>query len=133
MKQLLVILLFPIAAMAQQGYIIKGNIKGLKDSTLVFLNNAAGVTVAQDYAFKGNFQLKGIAEDADMFQLGFIGNKEVVELFMGNENITVTGDAIRLRSAVVAGSKYNADYQSYVQSFTPLKDKLGNIVTKINA
>ncbi|KAI9449601.1 alkyl hydroperoxide reductase/ thiol specific antioxidant/ Mal allergen [Russula earlei] len=88
-----------MAAMAQQGYTIKGNIKGLKDSTLVFLNNSTGATVAQDYTSKGNFSLKGIASDPDMFQLGFIGNKEM----------------------------------AYLQSFNPLKERLGNIVTKINA
>ena len=133
MKKLLAIVLFPVAVMAQQGYTIKGTIKGLKDSTLVFLNNSTGATIAQDYASKGSFALKGIASDADMFQLGFIGNKEMVELFMGNENITVTGDVTHLQTVVITGSKYNTDYQAYLQSFNPLKERLGSIVNKINA
>jgi hypothetical protein len=70
MKKLLIVLLLPILSIAQKadstitkekskGYILRGNIKGLKDSTLVFLQDVQGNTVAQDYAKNGKFTLNG--------------------------------------------------------------------------
>ncbi|OIQ95156.1 thiol-disulfide oxidoreductase ResA [mine drainage metagenome] len=134
MKKFLFALMLPLSVAAQDGYTIKGNIKGLKDSTLVFLTSGAdGSMLSQDYAFNGQFNLKGKLESADIYQLNFIGKKETVDMFIGNENIVVTGEASKLKSAAVAGSKLNGDYNYYVQGFTPLKEKLGAIVPKINS
>ena len=84
MKKLLIVLLLPIISLAQKadstiakekakGYILKGNIKGLKDSTLAFLQDVQGNTVAQDYAKNGKFTLSGKSDDVSFFQLAFIG------------------------------------------------------------
>jgi peroxiredoxin len=136
MKKVLLGLLLPVAVLAQkkEGYTIKGNITGLKDSTLVFLiDGSNGNTVAQDYAFKGKFQLQGKVEDANIYQLAFIGKKETVELFMGNEAITVTGTNAKVTSAVVTGSALQNDYALYLKNFNPLKDKLNSLVGKANS
>ncbi len=134
MKKILLVLLLPLSVAAQNGYTIKGDIKGLKDSTLVFLvSGADGSTLSQDYASNGQFNLKGKIDNADIFQLNFIGKKETVDMFIGNENIVVTGEAAKLKSATVTGSKLNADYNYYVKGFLPLKEKLGAIVPKINS
>jgi len=132
MKRLLILLLLPLATLAQTGYTIKGNIKGLKDSTLVFLQNAQGNTIAQDYAQKGMFTLKGKLDDANIHLLNFIGYKDNVELYMGNETITVSGEANKLKSALILGSKLNADYAYYLQGFIPLREKLNALVASIN-
>lgn len=134
MKKILFALLLPLSIAAQNGYNIKGNIKGLKDSTLVFLlSGADGSELAQDYAFNGEFNLKGKFENADIYQLNFIGKKETVDLFIDNENVTVSGEAAKLKLLTVAGSKLNNDYLYYLQGFNPLKEKLTAIVPKINA
>ena len=132
MKKLLILLLLPIAVTAQKGFTIKGNIKGLKDSTLVFLQTAQGSTIAQDYAKNGLFSLMGKLETADLFQLSFIGYKEGIEMFMGNENINVNGEALKLKSAATTGSLINADYKIFVQGFTPISEKLGKLSNTIN-
>ncbi|MFL9484524.1 thioredoxin-like domain-containing protein [Chitinophagaceae bacterium LWZ2-11] len=133
MKKLFILMLLPIAALAQnEGFTIKGNIKGLKDSTLVFMTNSTGTTIAQDYAFNGVFTLKGKLENTDLYQLGFIGYKDVAETFMGNETVTVTGSTLKLNSPVITGAKLNPDYQLYVQRFTPLREKLNGLVGQIN-
>ena len=103
MKKLLIVLLLPIITLAQKadstaakekpkGYTLKGNIKGLKDSTLVFLQDVQGSTVAQDYAKNGKFTLNGKSDDVSFFQLAFIGTKEMTEVFLANDNVSVTGD-----------------------------------------
>ena len=134
MKKILIALLLPLSLAAQNGYNIKGNIKGLKDSTLVFLvSGSDGNTIAQDYAFKGAFSLKGKFDYADIYQLSFIGHKETVDMFIGNENITVNGESAKLKSVTVAGSKLHSDYSSYLNAFIPIKNKLSAVVPKINA
>ncbi len=132
MKKLLILLFLPMAVAAQNGFTIKGDIKGLKDSTLVFLQTAQGITIAQDYAKNGLFSLMGKLETADLFQLSFIGYKEGIEIFIGNENIIINGEALKLKSAVVAGSLINADYKIFVQGFTPISEKLGKLSNTIN-
>ena len=116
MKNFLLALLLPISLSAQTGYSIKGNIKGLKDSTLVFLvSGADGATLSQDYAFNGQFNLKGKMDNADIYLLNFIGHKETVDMFIGNENVVVTGEATKLKSVTVGGSKLHSDYAYYLQ------------------
>ena len=133
MKKLLILILLPIAVTAQKGYTIKGNIKGLKDSTLVFLQNAQGNTLAQDYAKNGLFSLAGKLEAPELFQLSFIGYKEGVELFMGNDNVAVNGEAVKLKSAAVLGSTLQVDYKSFVQGFVPMSEKIDKLAKAITA
>ena len=120
-------------AQKKDGYTINGNIRGLKDSTLVFLvdgNN--GNTVAQDYAYNGKFQLAGKMDEANIYQVGFIGKKEVIDVYFGNENLSINGEAAKLQSSIVTGSALQNDYALYLKNFNPLKDKLGATANKIN-
>jgi peroxiredoxin len=152
MKKLLIVLLLPIVSLAQKfdstvkkvqavktttteqkGYVIKGNLKGLKDSTLVFLQDVQGATVAQDYAKNGKFKLSGKSDDVNFFQLCFIGSKETTEMFLANDNVTVTGSIGDLKDASFVGSAAQTDYKNFVKGFLPINDKLGKLVAEINA
>ena len=132
MKKFLFALLLPVSVMAQKGYTIKGTIKGLKDSTLVFLQTNQGNTLAQDYAKNGVFSLAGKLEGADLYQLSFIGFKEGIELFIDNDHVIVNGEVAKLKSAAVTGSQLHADYTSFVKGFSPLSEKLGKLAGIIN-
>ena len=152
MKKLLIVLFLPIISLAQKadssaaktqvnkiippvskGYSLKGNIKGLKDSTLVFLQDVQGNMVAQDYAKNGKFTLNGKVDDISFFQLCFIGTKETTELFLGNEDVAVTGQISILKNAVFTGSVSQSDYKSFVKGFLPINEKLGKLIATINA
>ncbi len=154
MKKLLFALLLPVISMAQtsqavqktdsakvskaiplspKGFTIKGNLKGLKDSTLVFLQNVEGNMIAQDYARDGKFSLEGKSDEANFFQLGLIGTQETTEIFLANENLVVTGDVKNLKGSTFTGGVYQSDYKSYVKGFLPINDKLGKLVAEINA
>jgi peroxiredoxin len=135
MKKILIAFAFPIYAISQNadGFSISGNIKGLKDSTLVFLvASSNGTTIAQDYAFDGSFKLKGKVSEVDLYQLNFIGKNEVVDVFMGNDIVTVSAEQSQLKNAMVKGSKLQEDYSLYTKGFNPLKDKLESLAGKIN-
>ncbi|MCE3282807.1 MAG: AhpC/TSA family protein [Chitinophagaceae bacterium] len=135
MKKLILVLLFPLGIAAQDGngYTIKGNIPGLKDSTLVFLTTGTGSAVAQAYAFNGQFRLWGKVDAADVYQLGFIGYKDVVEVFLTNNDINVSGKSTALRSLTLTGSQPLKDYQEYQKQFLPLKEKLNSSATLANS
>ena len=133
-KLILFILCLPLSLVAQNSFSVKGNIKGLKDSTLVYLvRTVDGATIAQDYAYHGEFSLGGKLEVADIYQLTFSGTKEVVEIFMSNENILLNGDAAHIPSSIVTGSSLNIDFVNYNRQFNPLREKITNVVEKINA
>ena len=134
MKKLLFIVFVPLLANAQTGFSIKGNIKALKDSTLVFIANISdGNTIAQDYAMKGEFSLKGKLDYESIYKIGFIGYKEEQTVFIGNEIMTLTGDATSMKSLVLKGSKLHDDFSVYQRGFDAQKNKLDVLVKEINA
>lgn len=127
-KGILFFLLLPVLAFAQgkdAGFEIKGNIAGLKDSTLVFLlSGTDGKTVASTYASQGMFELKGKLAGADIFQLGFVNQPTRFELFIQNEPVSITGDYNDLSHAVIKASALQDDFELFKQRFNPLKDKI---------
>lgn len=131
--RLFLLLLLPVGAMAQNsGFTIKGNIAGLKDSTLVYLSGSNGGPIAQTYAKGGAFTLFGKIDNADIYQVNFIGYPDVYDLFLTNDNILITGNATAIRSAGITGSAAAQDFQQYLVQFTPLKQKLTNASALVN-
>src|SRR5688572_13893100 len=98
--RIILALLLPVASLAQadKGFTIKGNITGLKDSTLVFLASSNGNPVSQTYVSNGTFQLIGNVESDDVYQLNFIGYPDAYEIFMSNDNISITGKAATIKT-----------------------------------
>ncbi|MDB5191678.1 MAG: AhpC/TSA family protein [Segetibacter sp.] len=139
MKNLFFILLFPIVSIAQPGakkaaFTISGNIKGLPDSTFVFLSSpvASNDVKATAYSKAGKFVLTGNSEQPDLQILSFIGQKEVMELFLGAEKVAITGDVKKIPQALVTGAAYHPNYKLYQTKFGPLRDKMNTTWTAIN-
>ncbi len=135
MKKLLLSLLIPAAGFAQadQGFTITGKVTGLKDSTLVYLvNSNNGNPIAQTYASKGSFRLFGKLESPDVYQVSFIGYKDIYEVFLDNSNVNITGAATAIKKLAVTGSTVSQDFALYEKRFNPLKDKLNKNVMLAN-
>lgn len=132
--RIILALLLPVATMAQadKGFTIKGNIAGLKDSTLVFLASSNGNPVSQTYVANGSFQLIGKVESEDVYQLNFIGYPDTYEIFMSNDNINLTGNAAAIKVLNVIGNSASSDYLLYQKRFNPLKERLNANVTLAN-
>jgi len=137
MKKLVFLLFLPLFSMAQtNGLVIKGTLNGLKDSTMVFLvsPNNGGKTVATTVAKNGAFTLQTNIIDADLFQLGFSGYREGLELFLQNEAVTITGDMNSLGTAKIQGSVVQQDFMEFrEQLYMPYIDKLKNLSPAIGA
>ncbi|MBX2931329.1 MAG: AhpC/TSA family protein [Chitinophagaceae bacterium] len=135
LRKLIALLLLPFTLLAQkkESFTINGNITGLKDSTLVFLNDAAGNAISQDYAFKGKFILRGTMNEPGFAKLGFIGIQNEVEIFMYNENIAIKANVDDFdKSTVITGSSLHNDYTTYLKIFNPLKDRFNDLGARIN-
>ena len=134
MKKIIFFLLFPVTVFAQDGFVIKGDIKGLKDSTLVFISNVNdGNSIAQDYSHNGTFVLKGKFDYESVYKIGFIGYKEETTVFIGNENVTLTGNINAIDKLVVGGSKLEEDFLHYQHNMESQKTKLEALAKNINA
>ncbi len=142
MKKLLPFLLFPFFSIAQdtskstiQGdFTITGNIKGLPDSTMVFIARPGqpSAVLATAYAQKGKFNLFGKIADGDIYQLNFTGFPDQADVFLTPAKINVTGDAKTLKKLAFTGSAAQNDYQSYTARFDALKERLAKLAGVIN-
>jgi peroxiredoxin len=133
MKKLVVFFLIPFLSNAQQGFIVNGNFTNLKDSTLVFITDAQGTTIAQTNTINGKFTLEGKTNNTAYFQINFIGKPDVYELFMGNEKVNIKGDLNELKKAVAIGSKSQTEFSGFLNKFFPQNDKISKLIAVINA
>lgn len=142
MKFFFVLVFFPCLVFAQNvkssatagNFTITGNIKGLPDSTLVFLAHPGQTAdlLATGYAKNGKFNLFGKISDADIYQLSFIGFPDMAEVFLTPSNLTVSGDVKSLKKVAITGSAAQQDYQLYNSRFEVLKERLNKLVATIN-
>jgi peroxiredoxin len=142
MKQLLPFLLFPLFSFGQKindstvkgDFSITGNIKGLPDSTMVFLARPGQPSdvLATAYSQKGKFNLFGKIADEDIYQLNFIGYPNQSDVFLTPANLSVTGDVKTLKKLTYHGSVAQNDYQSYTLQFDVLKERLAKLAGIIN-
>jgi thiol-disulfide isomerase/thioredoxin len=142
MKFLLALILIPALTFAQQSvssgnagnFTVSGVIKGLKDSTMVFLARPGQTSdiLATGYSQKGKFSLFGKVAEGDVYQLSFIGYPKATEVFLTPANLTVSGDASSLGKLTVTGSAAQQDFQLYNQKFNVHKDKISKLVNIIN-
>jgi peroxiredoxin len=134
MKRLLVALLLPAIAMAQPttGFVIKGNVSGLQDNTVVSLiNGNDGQTIVSDKVVNGSFTLKGKLSDPGIFQVNF-GGKPGVDVYMYNDAVTVTGKADALNALSVKGSFLQEDFDAFKVEFIPYIERLKGLAAVIN-
>lgn len=141
MNKFWLFLLFPVYSICQSNqavnennFAIAGNIKGLRDSTLVFLARPGQPSdiLATGYSRKGQFNLFGKITDGDIYQLNFIGYSDQPELFLTADKLNVTGDVRSLKKLIITGSEAQKDYEAYTIKFNILKEKLNRLAALIN-
>ncbi len=146
MKKFLALLLLPFLSIAQgaqgfnlnqpqvnTGFVIKGTISGVKDSTEVVLKSANDTkAVATTKMNKGVFTLKGKLTDPDILRISFTGYQEAVDVFIGNDAVTITGELANLKNLKIKGSATQEDFQAFQSQFNPMFEGLGKLVEQIN-
>jgi thiol-disulfide isomerase/thioredoxin len=140
MKNLLLLLLFPVFTIAQKGqqpgkFVINGSITGLPDSAAVFFSRPGETNevIATAYIKKGKFSMFGSVPRPDIYQLSVVGNPNVFEMFVGNESLAISGDAAAIKKLSVEGSAFHNDFALYQTRFEGLKTSLNELAGKINS
>jgi len=117
---------FPAMMFAQNvapGYVIEGKLTSVPDNTLVILSGFSGTdTLAKAKVMKGSFVLRGRLASPDVHLITFPSIQRRVVLFMGNDNIKITGDSSNFSDVAVAGSPINYDYEEFIYHIKPLND-----------
>jgi len=127
MKQLLVcILLIPMSLLAQKTFVINGKVMGLPEASAVTLTdvNSPTDTLARGTIVNGGFQLKGSLREANLCQLNFDGAQKKAVLFIGNDQVTVSGNIEQVQQLEVKGSAVHDDFVAFQNTFNPLFRKL---------
>lgn len=140
MKHLLYILLLsPMFIRAQAGsekrFVITGQVSNLKDHSQISLsdvNNPAD-TLAKAQIEKGAFVLRGTVQEPNLYHLNLDGAQKKLMLFIGNDAITVKGDANKLQDLEVQGSPTHNDFKAFQKIFNPQFQKLTALSAQINS
>lgn len=135
MKKLIILLFLPLFGISQtnQFFLVKGNIKGIKDSTIVnLLNGNDKAILASGTVNKDVFTLKGKLSEPAILQLTFSGYQESTDMFITNEEITISGNLSEMNKLNINGSPTQRDYQQFKNEFNPYFDNLRNLVNLIN-
>jgi len=115
-------------------FTITGSVKGLKDSTQVFLASMSdGKNLAQGLSVNGKFKLHGQVEHEGLNVISFAGYNDFLTLFMANDSIAVTGDAGRLGALAIKGTAIEDDFVEYRQGYDAETGRLSELLQRINA
>ncbi len=115
----------PLLAKTQVGnpkFEISGTVEGLANASMVFLTdgNNPSDTIAKDFVKDGKFKLVGSLTEPNLYYLNFGDAKKKDLLFIGNENIQITGNINEIKSLKISGSTSNNDFINFQQTFNPL-------------
>ncbi len=138
-KYIIVAGMFIGVAHAQQkketGFRIEGHIAGLSDHSVVTLSDANKTTdtLAKSEVRNGSFVLSGRLVEPNLLVLNFESAKKKAPIFIGNESITVTGDAGNLNTLQVKGSSSELDFQAFEQEFNPFFAQINQLSQLANS
>ena len=130
------LLIIPASVFAQQkGFVVTGSMTGLPEGSLVTLSDANNPqdTLARANVSKNQFVLKGSVKDPNIYFLNFHGPQKKTFLFIGNDNVTLKGDAADVTKLDVKGSSVHSDYEAYAKQFNPLFEQLTMLTREINS
>jgi peroxiredoxin len=153
MKKWLLIGLLPLTVMAQKapkpkpgkapkvtktavaqpagGLVVNGTVQGLADGMPISLigSDGRGEVLATATVKKSKFQLKAKLPEPALYLLQ-LNPQQNIPLFVGNETITVTGDANQPSGINVKGSPLHDEFTEYSTMMQPLLEESNNIAYK---
>lgn len=135
MKKILFVLFLPVISLAQpaNGFVIRGNISGIKDNAeVMLLNGSDGKNIATEKVDKGIFTFTGKLNEPEILLIKISGNNEVIDMYLHNDAVSVSGSLSDIKNIKVKGAALQEDYAMYKEKVTPLIDKLKVYAALIN-
>ncbi|HSZ85076.1 MAG TPA: TlpA disulfide reductase family protein, partial [Puia sp.] len=120
---------------AQSQLTINGNVQGLPENSAIFMiniNNAVD-TAAKGFVQSGKFMLIGKVAEPNLYEINFPAVQKKIDLFIGNDNISITGNINELQNLKITGSPSNNDFMEFQQIFNPQILHLNKLAQTINA
>jgi thiol-disulfide isomerase/thioredoxin len=114
---------------------ITGEVAGLPDGSEVFLTDPSnpGDTLASTHAKAAKFALEGHVGEPNLFELNFGAIKKKAPLFMGNDQMQITGKVDDLGHLKTTGSPANNDFVEFQTRFSPYFTRLNAVITQANS
>ena len=122
-------MLLPVLGFSQrQSFVINGKVEGLPNGSLIFLidANSPTDTISQDHLKDGKFTLNGKISEPNLYYLNF-GLKKKDLLFIGNDEVSVSGNVDDIKTLHVTGSATNDEFISFQQTFNPLFQRYSDL------
>jgi peroxiredoxin len=132
-RWLILLLMIPLGSLAQTGFVVTGTVTGLADNSKVSINdlNNPTDTLAKGIVKNGTFVLKGTIAEPNLHQLNFAGVMKKALLFIGNDNVTITGDVKNIQDLNIKGSENHNDFVEFQTIFNPMFTKLSEMNRKL--
>jgi hypothetical protein len=130
MKQLAILLLFALTfsgcqtkTKEQAKFELKGNISGLAGGTKVYLHDYYSQPSTSDSTIvsAGTFTFKGDYPQPTELHFAIEGGEEYIAIYVENSKMTITGDAKKLKEAIIGGSKSHDGYDIYYKAYKALR------------
>jgi peroxiredoxin len=133
-SQLLLFLLFPFFAVAQDKLTITGKITGLKEGDKILLMdvNRPADTLGSATVKQGVFVLKAQLKEPTLSNL-VLSNAKNVMVFVDNSAVKVTGDLAKMDKISVTGSATHKDFNEFQKVFNPLFEKVVKMNQRMQA
>jgi thiol-disulfide isomerase/thioredoxin len=134
-----VMLAFPVWGLGQQAaapqFAITGRMQGLQEGSKVFLTdlNNPRDTVARSKVTGGQFVLTGHVAEPNLYEVNFDAAKKKTPLFMGNDQMNMTGTVDDMAQIKTTGSASQDDFMEFQARFNPYFNRLSALVNAINA
>jgi peroxiredoxin len=124
----LLVCLLPFSVFAQNKLTVKGKLKGLKDSTPVYITdvNNPTDTIASTIAKAERFHLQGKLEEPALVNIS-LGAEKPVMTFLAGSSIRITGKAGSADHIRISGSATHKDFAEFQKVFDPLFKRLMGI------
>ena len=126
MKNILFLLFFlPVFSLAQNGFVITGNVSGIADGSEVRINNTqeGNALVAKGTIKGGAFMIKGAVPEPGLYFLT-LGKEQAQHIYLENKPIKVSGSKKDIKNIKVEGSASHNDFVQFRNTFNPLIGEL---------
>ncbi|MEI2738232.1 MAG: TlpA disulfide reductase family protein [Chitinophagaceae bacterium] len=134
-RLLLVLVLFPLALMAQvtpKGFTINGKLDGYPEGTEVLLyKNGENTESAKTKLLNGKFTIKGTVKEPVLCFL-VAGEGKPFEVYVENTVISVKANMAQPGVCQVEGSASHKDFDEFVKNFMPVAKQVSSLASTIN-
>jgi peroxiredoxin len=115
-------------------FTIRGTLPAAPEGTqlVVYNQNISKDTIATAVVHGGQFVLKGVLHDPNIYFIAEVGSDQHKLLFLDASALTLTAQGNDLGQADVKGSATESDYQQFEPLFAPLFSRLTDLAQQLN-